>query len=163
MSDRLTRRSEESYLRAMQMSSAQLMVFVEGKNFDKYFYGNICQAVYTEKYKICLAEEISLSNNQGETKSAGGKKSLISWFKYLEQHSKLVNDNIEGKKQIVVFFLDKDVDDLLGKLIISPHLIYTKCYNIENHIFVEGDLNKAAAVIASHDPQEKIILDYQVF
>jgi len=159
MSDRLIRRSEESYLRAMQMSSALLMVFVEGKDFDEYFYGKICQAVCTEKYKIRRAEQIPLSNNQGKTKSAGGKKSLTSWFEYLEQHSKLVNDNIDGKKQVVVFFLDKDVDDLLGKIITSPHLIYTKYYNIENHIFVEGDLNQAAAVIASHDPQEKIIGD----
>lgn len=159
MSDRLTRRSEESYLRAMQISSAQIMVFVEGKDFDEYFYGKICQVVCTEKYKVHRAEQIPLSNNQGKTKSAGGKKSLISWFEYLEQHSKLVNDNIDGKRQVVVVFLDKDVDDLLGKTICSPHLIYTKYYNIENHIFVGGDLNKAAAIIASHDPQEKIIGD----
>jgi len=155
---RLTYSTPEEYLRDMQLSSVPIIVFVEGKNFDKYFYGAICKLVFTEKYEIRLAEEIPLINNQGVTKFAGGKQPLISWFEYLKRKSALIA-NFMDKKQVVVFFRDKDVDDLLGKLIISPHFIYTKYYNIENHIFVEGDLNKAAAVIASHDPQEKIIGD----
>lgn len=111
INQRLTYSTPEEYLRDMQLSSAQIIVFVEGTNFDRYFYGAICKLVFTEKYEIRLAEEIPLSNNPGEIKSAGGKKSLTSWFKYLEQKSALLT-NFKGKKQIVVFLCECNYSNL---------------------------------------------------
>lgn len=153
MTDRLIH-SSSGYLRSMQMTSARLLAFVEGEEFDRYFYSGICQTI-TANYQIRRVQEVP--NFDGKNKSAaGGKKALISFFEHLKQKSKLfINDN--EQKQISIFFLDKDVDDILGKIIISPHIIYTKYYCIENHIIAHGDLNKAATIIASYDMQYQII------
>jgi len=149
MSDRL-KHTPEGYLRAMQMTTVQLIAFVEGEDYDEYFYSKICQTTDV-KYQVRRAREIPLN-------SAGGKRSLILWFKYLEEHLALFINSSE-QKQVSVFFLDKDVDDILGKMIESQHIVYTEYYCIENYIFVEGDLNKVAAIIASRDPQKPIIGD----
>lgn len=39
--------------------------------------------------------------------------------------------------------MDKDVDDQLGLLIDSPHVLYTWFYDVENHVFHEGDVAEA--------------------
>lgn len=139
------------------MSSNQIFVFVEGKINDPYFYGEICRAVVSQsgiRYTICQAKEIP-----GGT---GGKPSLIAFFLYLKRNYALL-DNFKGKKTAIIFFLDKDVDDLLRKQRHSEHVVYTQYYDVENHIFVEGDLAKAAAASASMDYQEIItgIGDYK--
>lgn len=94
--------------------------------------------------------------------STGGKPALIAFFLYFGQNSALL-DNFKGKKTGILFFLDKDVDDLLRKQRRSEHVVYTQYYDVENHIFVEGDLGKAAAAAASMDYQQIIagIGDYK--
>jgi hypothetical protein len=154
MSDNRLKHTPEGYLHAMQMTSAQLLAFVEGENFDEYFYAEICRTM-TDDYQIRRAREIPLSD---DNKSAGGKKALISWFNYLKQHSALAMNSLEQEK-VFVFFLDKDIDDIIKEIIKSPHIIYTKYYCIENHIFTEGNLNKTAAIIASRDSQRMMLGD----
>jgi len=155
--NRLTH-SFQGYRRKMQMSSHQIFVFVEGKINDPYFYGEICRAVVSQssgiRYTIRQAKEIP-----GDT---GGKPALIAFFLYLKQSSALLDD-FKGKKTGIIFFLDKDVDDLLRKQRCSEHIVYTQYYDVENHIFVEGDLAKAAAAAASMDYQQMIagIGDYK--
>jgi hypothetical protein len=145
------RHSFQAYRRKMQMSSHQIFVFVEGKINDPYFYGEICRAVINQssgiRYTIRQAKEIP--------GSTGGKPALIAFFLYLKQNSALL-DNFKGKKTGIIFFLDKDVDDLLRKQRRSEHVVYTQYYDVENHIFVEGNLSKAAAVAASMDYQKII-------
>jgi Protein of unknown function (DUF4435) len=148
-SDRLTHNHSayEAYLRKMQVSSNQIFVFVEGKTNDPYFYGEICRSVCESqglRYRIKQAKQLP-----GET---GGKKSLLDFLDYLNNHAALFSD-FQNKKTIAIFFLDKDVDDCLGEQRHSDHLIYTKYYDVENHIFREGDLGKASAVAASMDRQ----------
>jgi hypothetical protein len=148
--DRL-RHSFQGYRRKMQMSSYQIFVFVEGKINDPYFYGEICRTVVGQsnriRYTIRQATDIP-----GGT---GGKPALIAFFLYLKQNSALL-DNFKGKKTGSLFFLDKEVDDLLRKQRRSEHIVYTQYYDVENHIFVEGDLAKAAAAAASMDYQQII-------
>jgi hypothetical protein len=142
---RLKHSSPEAYHRGMQISTAQVFVFVEGKAPDPYFYENICGAVYQPNrigYEIRLAKELG-----GD---GGGKKVLLGFFDFLEQRGALTN-KLNGKTTQAIFFLDKDADDVLGIQRISDHIIYTKYYDVENHIFVEGDIIKGAAVAASLD------------
>ncbi|MDM8561787.1 DUF4435 domain-containing protein [Candidatus Marithioploca araucensis] len=145
------RHSWKGYRRKMQMSSYQIFVFVEGKINDPYFYGEICRAVVSQssgiRYTIRQAKEIP-----GDT---GGKSALIAFFLYLKRNSALL-DNFKDKKTGIIFFLDKDVDDLLRKQRRSEHVVYTQHYDVENHIFVEGNLGKAAAAAASMDYQQII-------
>jgi hypothetical protein len=49
----------------------------------------------------------------------------------------------------VLFFVDKDIDDLLSARLRSEHLCYTQYYNVENYIFKYGDIAKGGALASS--------------
>ncbi len=77
---------------------------------------------------------------------------LLSFFQYLKNKSALIDD-FKGKKTAVIFYLDKDVDDILGIIYHSPHLVYTTYYDVYNHIIIEGKIPEAISAAASLDPQ----------
>lgn len=135
--------SNLGYIRSLQISKHNLFVFVEGQNNDPYFYDKLCKSVCASKdinYIIHEARQLP-----GDT---GGKNKLLTFFEYLNENSLLVIDFL-GKKKTFVFFIDKDIDDFLGRQINSRHIIYTKYYTIENHLFADGDLLEAIAAAAS--------------
>jgi hypothetical protein len=132
----------------MQMSRHQLFVFVEGKVTDPYFYGKVCNSVCQPtgvSYVIRRSQELGAGQ--------GGKQILVSFFDYLRRKSAL-KDVFKGKSTVTLFFMDKDVDDLLRTQRHSEHVVYTEYYDVENYIFVEGDLIEAVAAAASLDYQE---------
>jgi len=149
-SDRPRHSNLAAFLRSKQMSKRELFVFVEGNENDAYFYGNLCSSVTSStgvSFQICSSKQIP--DSSGGT----GKTGLISLFHYLRQASSLLSD-LNGKKTAFLFFLDKDVDDLLDALLASDHVIYTHYYDVENHIVQHGDLKRGCAAAASMDPQE---------
>lgn len=136
--------SQPAYLRLMQMSSEVLYVFVEGPT-DRYVYSRItdyeCQKLGMS-YKIVTAEEVP--------DGTGGKMGLLKFFNFLKLRACLIH-NFKGKTTICIFFLDKDIDDFLGTKRKSEHLVYTRTYELENYLFIHGDLTEAAAASASLD------------
>ena len=139
--------SYKAYLRFMQISDKNIFAFVEGKIVDPYFYGKICEFVCQTNnlsYRICRSQEIN---------GNGGKQVLLTFFEYLKRNSALVQ-NFKGKSIIVIFFLDKDVDDYLRIQRHSENLVYTQYYDIENHIFIHGNLVQAISASTSMDNQE---------
>ncbi|MFC2032055.1 hypothetical protein ACFLUS_01600 [Chloroflexota bacterium] len=62
-------------------------------------------------------------------------------------------DDFKGKKTIAIFYLDKDVDDMLRITYNSSHLVYTKYYDVYNHMFAEGNIGEGLAAAASLDPR----------
>src|SRR5205814_5122732 len=84
---------------------------------------------------------------------AGGKDALLKFHRFLKDAGKLISD-LKGKKTAVVFFLDKDIDDLLRTIENSPHIIYTAQYDVEGHIFEKGDFVKSAAALAGLNESE---------
>ncbi|HEX9990603.1 MAG TPA: DUF4435 domain-containing protein [Chloroflexia bacterium] len=130
--------------RAMQMSRTRLFAFVEGKS-DRYFYGRICRSICEP---AGIAFEVSSADIISGT--GGGKTVLLAFFEYLRQRSSLL-DNLHGKTTGSIFFLDKDIDDVLRTQRRSDHLVYTRYYDLENHIFVQGNLISAAAAVAGLD------------
>ena len=137
--------SFEGFLRAMQISSTGLFIFVEGKLSDSYFYGQICKSIPDLRfpYEIHLAQQL--------TKGTGGKQALLSYFVFLRKNNALVS-SLTGQKTTCIFFVDKDVDDLQHKKKRSQHLVYTEHYDVQNYIFLHGDLQTGAASAASVDP-----------
>ena len=137
--------SFKGYLRSMQLSSTDLFVFVEGKQSDPYFYARICETVpgLDSRYEIRLAQQLP--------DSAGGKQTLLGFFTFLRKRKELVS-SLGGQRTICIFFVDKDVDDLQRKKKRSPHLVYTEYYDVQNYIFLHGDLLTGTASAASVDP-----------
>lgn len=134
------------HLRYMQMSRAVLFAFVEGKECDSYIYGQICAGICNQRqigYELCKANQIP--------PHAGGKSALLTYHDFLRKRRAL-KTSLAGKDSIAVFFLDKDIDDLLGRLRRSRHTIYTRYYDVQNEIFLNGDLVRGCASAASLDP-----------
>jgi hypothetical protein len=75
----------------------------------------------------------------------------LRFFEYLKDRGALFDD-FQGKKTLSVFFLDKDVDDLTGRIMDSPHILYTEHYEHENYLFRHGDVVTGAATAAAIDP-----------
>lgn len=129
----------------MQMSQASIFAFVEGKDLDPFFYGKICMSVCGPKgmrYELCKANELP--------PHAGGKTTLIEFHNYLRRKRCLLAV-LGGKKTTAVFFLDKDIDDLLRSLLRSKHIIYTRYYDVHNEVYRHGNLVLGAAGAASLD------------
>lgn len=157
MSDRLTR-AFPAFRRSLQVSNNSVFILVEGKKVDPYFYGSIAR-------DVCLSKGITWSTRIAAEISGhgGGKEVLLSLFEYLRNRSALFED-FKGKKMVVIFFLDKDVDDILRTTRRSSHVVYTIYYDVYNHLFAEGDISKGLAAAASLDPHfiESQIPDCQV-
>ncbi|MEV7934957.1 hypothetical protein AB0O82_02280 [Kitasatospora sp. NPDC088264] len=130
----------------MQMSSIQVFVYVEGTNVDGYVHGTNCDRALGPMhitYRVVPAKQLP-----GD---AGGKSRLVNYFSFLRENGAL-SSIFKGKATVALFFMDKDVDDKCGKLLESDNVIYTKFYDVENHVFHEGDVAAAVAAACSLPP-----------
>ncbi|MER5894729.1 hypothetical protein [Streptomyces sp. NPDC001876] len=123
----------------MQMSRISMFAFVEGVNVDGYVHGSNCDIALAPigvEFRVAPADELP--------GNGGGKTRLTGYYSHLEGTRSLVT-NFKGKVTAILFFMDKDVDDQLGLLIDSPHVLYTWFYDVENHVFHEGDVADAVS------------------
>lgn len=123
----------------MQLSRDEVLAFVEGKNSDPVFYGELCSQECSNRalsYGIRRAHELPTASQ--------GKPALIEFFLLLK-HAGVLNHTFGKKTTTCIFFLDKDVDDILGAQIRSPHVVYTQLYDVEAHIISHGQISKALA------------------
>jgi hypothetical protein len=129
----------------MQISRSEVFIFVEGKRADPFFYGEVCSTVSRRtpfRYHISLAQDLP--------GGSGGKQVLIDFFTYLRRKSAL-KMSWNGMSKAALFYVDKDVDDLLRIRRRSDHFIYSEFYDVHNHIFRNGDLVRGSAAAASAD------------
>ena len=52
---------------------------------------------------------------------------------------------------VSLFFLDKDIDDVLGRRARSEHVVYTEHYSVENYLFLHGDLVQCLVAASTLD------------
>lgn len=139
--------SEDAYLRKLQISGDTLFVYVEGRS-DRYAYSQVIDAEVagrmTARPQIITSKELP--------DGGGGKEALLKFFRFLEARSALIIEGGEQQK-LSLFFVDKDIDDLLEQKLESRHVVYTESYEIENYYFLHGDIYEAAASAASLDVQ----------
>ncbi|MYX28182.1 hypothetical protein GTY75_16290 [Streptomyces sp. SID8381] len=130
------------------MSSIEFFAYVEGSHTDGYVHGTNCDIALTSAK---VSYEVVPANRLPGVGNSGGKTRLISFFEELERAGALTT-TLQGKTTVVAFFMDKDVDDATGSLINSNHVFYTDFYDVENHVFHEGDVAKAVASACSLPP-----------
>lgn len=131
--------------RLMLLSQHGVFLFVEGRDLDPDVYSRICGAVCKEArrdYEIVIADRIA--------GGGGGKNILTHFFEYLRDSGSLI-DRSQTPAKIAMFYLDKDADEFFRKLRSSDHIVYTKHYDIESHLFAEGDLVSSIATAGSVD------------
>lgn len=136
-----------AFRRYMQMSATELFAFVEGKDTDPFFYDRVVRP-------ICEAAGIACDILRSDfITGTGGKATLLELHDYLRTADSL--KQVGATRKWCVFFLDKDVDGVIGRLISSPHIVYTPVYSVENILFIHGELVIAAAAASSLE-MEKI-------
>src|SRR5690349_11523865 len=138
------RHSAAGYLRLMQMSRVSLFVFVEGWS-DRNVYDRICKDYCN---RLDLSFEVRTSAELPD--SGSGKQALLAFFEFLRNRRSLCAD-FQGKVTGALFFIDKDVDELLGTRRRSDHVVYTEYYDLENYAVAHGDLVVAGAGAAGLD------------
>ena len=127
---RLTYTSEKAFLRALQISSDQLTILIEGRS-DTFFYDHLCSPIFENSHvraRIRRSRELP--------GGAQGKAALLKLYDYLRSRAKLFHE-FKGKKIAVLFFLDKDVDDYARRNKRSEHVVYTEYYDHEAYLFRE--------------------------
>lgn len=130
--------SSGGFVRSLQMSSARVFAFVEGR-LDRPFFDRLLNHVCTPSavgYRVIAMKELP-----GAT---GGKSALISTFQKFRQQG-LLACTAFGKSMICMFFADKDSDDFTRRQLRSPHFLYSSTYDLEGHLFSCGDLTRALA------------------
>jgi hypothetical protein len=140
------RHSWTGFCRYMQVSNRRFFGFVEGKDSDRYFYGRLCECVCTKlnvSYEIVIADQLSVAGS-------GGKQILLDFFRYVRRIN-FLNNEFQGKVTTALFFVDKDIDDIERKLLRSDHVVYTEHYQVENYLFIYGNLIDSAAAAAGLD------------
>jgi hypothetical protein len=126
----------------MQASSTDsVFVFVEGAP-DSFFYSTLAVNVFEPSYRVHVraARELPVK--------AQGKAGCLEFFRRLRAGNALMI-SFKGVRLAAIFHVDKDVDDQLRSQLRSKHLIYTEAYELENHLFISGDLAKAAAAASN--------------
>ena len=130
-------RSTESLAKRILMSEWPIFAFVEGKETDRAIYGNIFEAnqeLQGGRYEFLLAQDVFLNDV-----SHGGKTQLHRLFDHFESRGELRQKNNDGFRNMV-FFIDRDYDDICGSCRRSPHVLYTQNADAESEILLNGDL-----------------------
>jgi hypothetical protein len=132
--------------RLVQMTATRVTIYVEGRVLDPDFYGRVCGPVCSAQnlpYEIIIGDRIA---------GGGGKGILIKLFEYMRGKKALI-DRTGAHPKLVMFYLDKDTDDIFRKKRRSDHLVYSSMYCIENHLYCDGDLVSSIATGGSVDSQ----------
>lgn len=130
--------SQGGFIRSLQMSSARLFAFVEGR-LDRPFFDRLLQQATKSagiQHQVIAMKELP--------SNTGGKSALIDTFKTFRKNGHL-RMSAFGKNMACVFFADKDADDFCRKQLRSPHFIYSSTYDLEGHLYSCADLHRALA------------------
>jgi hypothetical protein len=121
------------------------VIFVAEGKTDRYFYskvfGPLCDAQGL-KCKVHIARELP--------GRSGGKKALLRYHDYLRRKNSLCSV-LGEKKTVVIFLLDKDIDDRIRKTRKSAYTIYTDGYDYESYLFRYGNIVEGGAAAAELD------------
>jgi hypothetical protein len=149
--------SASGNLRAMQISTAQVFAFVEG-GLDRPFVERLLRLFARVDTRVRVA---AIKETPGGT---GGKPALLKHFRRLKRKGHLLA-TAWGKPFVSLFFVDKDADDALRKLVRSPHVAYTPAYDLEGSLFTCGDLIQALAstCLVTRAQAEALIGDIATF
>jgi hypothetical protein len=142
------RHSAPALVRSFQISQNQIFIIVEGFDFDRYVYGKLGALVCTARgatYQLISGRELP--------GKIGGKRRLLHFYRYMRRFAGLAIE-LGSRKRILLFFLDKDVDDICRQQHRSNHICYTTAYDLEGDIFLACDLVNVIGAALSADTQE---------
>lgn len=133
-------------LPAMRTKIAMLGVAIcflcEGP-YDRPFYRRVIGAADPAS---ALSYEL-LTSRDIDPSAQNGKSALKDFVIYLDTQGGCTYSRL-GKTTSVIALLDKDVDDLTGRQLVHPAVVYTVHYSHENHLFRSSVLSEGVAAAA---------------
>jgi Protein of unknown function (DUF4435) len=129
------------------MGGAALTIITEGR-IDRTFYGSLMRVILRSRPHITSTIRTAKELPGG----SGGKSTVLTYFDFIKRRRRLASV-LGGKKSVVVFCLDKDLDDLTRKMRRSPHVIYTETFDVENYLFLNSNIAEAAAAATTVDAE----------
>ncbi|MFE3057130.1 hypothetical protein [Nocardia sp. NPDC059239] len=128
------------------MSPKSLYIVVEGKRHDKAYYGLIAESskVLAGNYEVAKIESIY---------TGGGKDSILQVFESMRVRNHLIQITSTGPKA-AVFMLDRDAQNICGGLKRHRHVFYSRAYDVEADILINGDPKSALCITAGITPAE---------
>jgi hypothetical protein len=130
--------SSGGFIRSLQMTSARVFAFVEGR-LDRPFFDRLLSQICNPAaigYRVFAMKELPAGT--------GGKSALVQTFRDF-RHSGLLACTAFGKTMTCVFLADKDSDDFTKRQLRSPHFLYSPTYDLEGHLYSCGDFTRALA------------------
>ncbi|WP_152231862.1 hypothetical protein [Georgenia ruanii] len=122
------------------MSRKRAFLIVEGREIDPSFFGALAGAdprLGDGTYEVYVIDQIS------GLRHTRGKAGVIEFHDYLRRRQMLSQEN-RVTKVSVLCCVDRDFDHVLGRVRRrSPHLVYTKNYNVEAEVFMVADSVRA--------------------
>ena len=137
--DKRLRRKPDSQEKALKISERKVFGICEGRSFDPYVYSELIKRAFpTSKrfYQINRVEEIE---------GLSGKNGILKLLKELKSR-KVLAAEFKGKDFCCVFFMDKDIDDILKMRFRSSAVFYTDAYDLEGQLYRDSNLLHAVAV-----------------
>ncbi len=123
------------------MYQAPVTVIVEGKE-DRAAYESLCRDVLGEDlFRVKTIQAVAANP------LLIGKNGVKTMHAEFSRAGSLTGQH-GGRKAAAVFVVDKDADDVHGQVVSCPHLLYTEYYNLENYLYVFGDLVKVATIVS---------------
>jgi hypothetical protein len=143
----------KAYLMALRMTGNDTILYVEGRDNDPAFYEAVAKRYQVEtgrQWNLRLAAELPNAALPAAG-GAGGKQALLRAAIFLDRWCANRAVGLSGRE--VAFCVDKDIDEIEGKLINCRGLIYTRMHSVENHLFLASDLVGALAPALSATEQ----------
>lgn len=134
------KREVHAWAKRVRMSRSRVWAIVEGSSNDVPFY----ETLLVEGAGVTEVEVLQASDLQVDGVSAGGKTHALKLMRALREVNGLQQTN-KVTKIDVVFFLDRDDDEYLGKLVDNDHVLYTTHADVEAEIIAHSALKSAVS------------------
>lgn len=145
------RYSSAGFERALLMANFSIIAIVEGIE-DIYFYEQLLAAYTSSRRRVITIQVRTPREVHG---IADGKPALLAIFGRLR-----ANKHLSSGGKNIVFFADKDYDDITRKKLRNAHLIYTPGVSMENSLYEAGHVKESVeAVIGRRLPDSYSVLD----
>jgi hypothetical protein len=140
------RHSYPGFLRGLQIGSPSIFLITEGRIDRPFFSSLVSHLLVGDRAHVVL----SIRSARELPKRSGGKTAVLAYYDFLRKRKQLIS-TLAGKKTVILFCLDKDLDDMTRKKRRSPHVIYTEYFDVESYLFKFGDLQAAASAATTID------------
>ncbi|WHE36411.1 hypothetical protein [Microbacterium sp. BDGP8] len=137
------KRDARAWVHRVKMGKARLWAVVEGKEFDTPYYERLLSESIEGEVRIMRAEDLVVDGV-----SAGGKSHVKKVFDLFESQGALTQRN-NNTRIDVMFFMDRDDDEFLSKLVNNDHVHYTTHADVEAEIVAYADHAEAVSIAFS--------------